>query len=156
MIKPQLWKDTPPSHSTLTDLIVVIKICSGFGYDLPINETDASSIAAGFAVLIEHFSLYATSDGGTTPCASLCSPTASSLDSPQPTAMTAKPAEPFNAEARILTAGRSASSAGSEQTRVCRLASAVDVAEGAFICTPSWWCCDCSGGGGALRCQGFP
>jgi len=60
---PKLWKDRAALTLALTGLIVVIvKVAKGFGYDLPINETDASSIAAGFAVLVGLFSTYATSD----------------------------------------------------------------------------------------------
>jgi len=60
---PKLWKDRAALTLALTGLIVVIvKVAKGFGYDLPINETDAGSIAAGFAVLVGLFSTYATSD----------------------------------------------------------------------------------------------
>jgi len=97
---PKLWKDRAALTLALTGLIVVIvKVAKGFGYDLPINETDASSIAAGFAVLVGLFSTYATSDK-----VGLLHPKPVQpdgfppLDSHQPAAAERRPAEPFDAE----------------------------------------------------------
>jgi len=97
---PKLWKDRAALTLALTGLIVVIvKVAKGFGYDLPINETDAGSIAAGFAVLIGLFSTYATSDKvGLLPAKPVQPDGFPPLDSHQPAAAERRPAEPFNAE----------------------------------------------------------
>ena len=47
----------------LTALILTgCRAAKGFGYEIPISETDAASIAAGVAVLVGLFSTYTTSD----------------------------------------------------------------------------------------------
>lgn len=60
---PIIWKNRTSLTLALTALILTgCKVAKGFGYDLPISETEAASIAAGVAVLVGLFSTYATSD----------------------------------------------------------------------------------------------
>ena len=60
---PALWKDRTALTLALTGLIlVIVKLAKGAGYDLPIGETEAASLAAGVAVVVGLFSTYATSD----------------------------------------------------------------------------------------------
>lgn len=60
---PALWKNRSALTLALTGLIlVIVKVAKGYGYDLPIGETEAASLAAGVAVLVGLFSTYATSD----------------------------------------------------------------------------------------------
>jgi hypothetical protein len=60
---PKLWKDRAALTLALTALILTgCRAAKGFGYEIPISETDAASIAAGVAVLVGLFSTYATSD----------------------------------------------------------------------------------------------
>ena len=59
----ELWKNRSALTLALTALILTgCKVAGGFGYDLPIGETEAASIAAGVAVIVGLFSTYATSD----------------------------------------------------------------------------------------------
>ena len=60
---PALWKNRSALTLALTGLIlVIVKVAKGYGYDLPIGETEAASLAAGVAVGVGLFSTYATSD----------------------------------------------------------------------------------------------
>jgi hypothetical protein len=60
---PKLWKDRTAMTLALTGLIlVIVKLAKGAGYELPIGETEAASLAAGVAVVVGLFSNYATSD----------------------------------------------------------------------------------------------
>ena len=60
---PIIWKNRTSLTLALTALILTgCKVAKGFGYDLPISETEAASIAAGVAVIVGLFSTYATSD----------------------------------------------------------------------------------------------
>ena len=60
---PKLWKDRTALTLALTGLIlVIVKVAGGYGYAIPIGETEAASIAAGVAVVVGLFSTYATSD----------------------------------------------------------------------------------------------
>lgn len=61
--EPALWKNRSALTLALTALILTgCRAAKGFGYEIPISETDAASIAAGVAVLVGLFSTYATSD----------------------------------------------------------------------------------------------
>ena len=60
--EPRLWKDRTALTLALTALILAaVKAAKGLGYDLPISETDAATLAAGFAVAVGLCSTYATS-----------------------------------------------------------------------------------------------
>jgi len=59
---PALWKDRTALTLALTALILAAaKAAKGLGYDLPISETDAATLAAGVAVAVGLFGNYATS-----------------------------------------------------------------------------------------------
>lgn len=61
--EPALWKNRSALTLALTALILTgCKVAKGYGYDLPISESDAASIAAGVAVVVGLFVTYATSD----------------------------------------------------------------------------------------------
>ena len=60
---PSLWKDRTALTLALTALILAaVKLAKGLGYELPISESDASTVAAGVAVLVGLLSTYATTD----------------------------------------------------------------------------------------------
>ena len=60
---PKLWKDRTALTLALTALILTaVKVAKGFGYDLPISETDAATLAAGIAVAVGLLGTYATTD----------------------------------------------------------------------------------------------
>lgn len=60
---PKLWKDRTALSLALTALILTgCKVAKGFGYDVPISEADAATIAAGFAVVVGLLSTYLTSN----------------------------------------------------------------------------------------------
>jgi predicted small secreted protein len=74
---PKLWKDRAALTLALTALILTgCRAAKGFGYEIPISETDAASIAAGVAVLVGLFSTYATATRWDYSLPSLCRPTA--------------------------------------------------------------------------------
>ena len=61
--QPALWKNRSALTLALTALILAgVKAAKGFGYELPITEADAATLAAGIAVLVGLFSTYATTD----------------------------------------------------------------------------------------------
>lgn len=61
--EPALWKNRSAFTLALTALILTgCKVAKGYGYDIPIGEAEAASIAAGIAVVVGLFSTYATSD----------------------------------------------------------------------------------------------
>lgn len=61
--EPALWKNRSALVMALTALILTgCRVARGYGYEIPISDTDAASIAAGIAVLVGLFSTYATSD----------------------------------------------------------------------------------------------
>ena len=61
--EPALWKNRSALTLALTALILTgCRVAGGFGYVLPITETDAASIATAIAVVVGLFSTYATSD----------------------------------------------------------------------------------------------
>lgn len=98
--EPALWKNRSALTLALTALILTgCRVAGGFGYVLPITETDAASIATAIAVVVGLFSTYATSDK-----VGLLHPKPVQpdgfppLDSHQPAAAERRPAEPFNAE----------------------------------------------------------
>lgn len=96
---PALWKNRSALTLALTGLIlVVVKVAKGYGYDIPIGETEAASLAAGVAVLVGLFSTYATSDKvGLLPTKVQPDPL-HALDAEQPDAVERRSAEPYNAE----------------------------------------------------------
>lgn len=60
--EPALWKNRSALTLALTALILTgCKVAKGYGYDIPISETDAASLAAGVAIVVGLFSTYATS-----------------------------------------------------------------------------------------------
>lgn len=61
--EPGVWKQRSALTLALTALILAgVKVAKGFGYELPITEADAATLAAGIAVLVGLFSTYATTD----------------------------------------------------------------------------------------------
>jgi len=61
--EPALWKNRSALTLALTALILTgCKVAKGYGYEIPISETDAASIAAGVAIVVGLFSTYLTSD----------------------------------------------------------------------------------------------
>lgn len=61
--EPALWKNRSALVLALTALILAgCRVAKGFGYDLPITETDAATLATGIAVLVGLFSTFVTSD----------------------------------------------------------------------------------------------
>lgn len=97
---PALWKNRSALTLALTGLIlVIVKVAKGYGYDLPIGETEAASLAAGVAVLVGLFSTYATSDKvGLLPAKPVQPDGFPALDAEQPGAAERRSAEPYNAE----------------------------------------------------------
>ena len=101
--EPALWKNRSALIMALTALILTgCRVAKGFGYDIPINEADAASIAAGVAVVVGLFSTYATSNKvgllpakpvQTDPLPAL-EPDSAGVDGGQP----ARSGEPYNAE----------------------------------------------------------
>lgn len=98
--EPALWKNRSALTLTLTALILTgCRVAKGFGYDIPITETDAATIAAGVAIVVGLFSTFATSDKVGILPAKPVSPDsepalAPTLDDPD----SRRPAEPYNAE----------------------------------------------------------
>ena len=96
---PALWKNRSALTLALTGLIlVVVKVAKGYGYDLPIGETEAASLAAGVAVLVGLFSTFATSDKVGLLPAKVQPDRFPALDAEQPGAAERRSAEPYNAE----------------------------------------------------------
>ncbi len=98
--EPALWKNRSALTLTLTALILAgCRVAGGFGYAVPITETDAATIAAGVAIVVGLFSTYATSDKvGILPAKPL---PPDSSPAPAPTLTDPdirRPAEPYNAE----------------------------------------------------------
>lgn len=61
--EPALWKNRSALTLALTALILTgCRVARGFGYEVPISETDAATIAAAVAVVVGLFSTFATSD----------------------------------------------------------------------------------------------
>lgn len=61
--EPALWKNRTSLTLALTALILTgCKVAKGFGYDIPISEADAATLAAGFAVAVGLLGTYATTD----------------------------------------------------------------------------------------------
>ena len=51
--EPALWKNRSAFTLALTALILTgCKVAKGYGYDIPIGEAEAASIAAGIAVVV--------------------------------------------------------------------------------------------------------
>lgn len=98
--EPALWKNRSALTLALTALILTgCKVAKGYGYEIPISETDAASIAAGVAIVVGLFSTYLTSDKvGLLPPKPVQPDGFPPLDSHQPAAAERRPAEPFDAE----------------------------------------------------------
>ena len=98
--EPALWKNRSALVLALTALILTgCRVAKGFGYDLPITETDAASLATAVAVLVGLFSTYATSDKvGVLPAKQLPTDDFPTLEPDQSDAVERRPAEPYNAE----------------------------------------------------------
>ena len=99
--EPALWKNRSALTLALTALILTgCKVAKGYGYEIPISETDAASIAAGVAVVVGLFSTYATSDKvGILPAKPIVQPDvqpAPQLE--QPATDSRASGEPYNAE----------------------------------------------------------
>jgi hypothetical protein len=98
--EPALWKNRSALTLALTALILAgCRVAGGFGYVVPITETDAATIAAGVAILVGLFSTFATSDKvGVLPAKPLPPDSgpalAPTLDQPD----SGRPTEPYNAE----------------------------------------------------------
>ena len=61
--EPALWKNRSALTLSLTALILTAaKVAGGFGYAIPITETEAATLAAGIAIVVGLFSTFATSD----------------------------------------------------------------------------------------------
>ena len=61
--EPALWKNRSALTLALTALILTgCRVAKGYGYEIPISEADAASIAAGIAVVVGLLSTYLTSD----------------------------------------------------------------------------------------------
>lgn len=97
---PALWKNRSALTLALTGLIlVIVKVAKGYGYDLPIGETEAASLAAGVAVLVGLFSTFATSDKvGLLPAKPVPPDAFPTLDSHRDQPVERRSAEPYNAE----------------------------------------------------------
>lgn len=60
---PKALKDRGSLVLLLTPLLIaIVKALKGFGYDIPLTEADAASLAAGIAVVVGLFVNYASSD----------------------------------------------------------------------------------------------
>jgi hypothetical protein len=61
--EPALWKNRSALTLALTALILTgCRVAKGYGYEIPISEADAASIAAGVAVVVGLLGTYATTD----------------------------------------------------------------------------------------------
>ena len=97
--EPALWKNRSAFTLALTALILTgCKVAKGYGYDIPIGEAEAASIAAGIAVVVGLFSTYATSDKVGLLPAKVQPDRIPALDAEQPGAAERRSAEPYNAE----------------------------------------------------------
>jgi hypothetical protein len=86
--EPAVWKNRGGITLALTALILSgCKVATGFGYDLPISEADAASIASGVAVLVGLLTTYGTSDKVGLPARQL-PPDAGNQDAPEGQAST--------------------------------------------------------------------
>ena len=98
--EPALWKNRSALVMALTALILTgCRVAGGFGYVLPISETDAATLATAIAVVVGLFSTYATSPTvGILPAKPVPPDSlpalAPTLDKPD----NGRPPEPFNAE----------------------------------------------------------
>ena len=96
--EPALWKNRSALVLALTALILTgCRVAKGFGYDLPVTETDAATLASGIAVLVGLFSTFATSDKVGLP-PKLPTNGFPALEPAVPEPEQPRPAEPFNAE----------------------------------------------------------
>ena len=97
--EPALWKNRSALVLALTALILTgCRVAKGFGYDLPITETDAATLATGIAVLVGLFSTFATSGKVGVLPPKLPPDRFPPLEPAVPEPEQPRPAEPFNAE----------------------------------------------------------
>jgi len=96
--EPALWKNRSALTLALTALILTgCRVAGGFGYVLPITETDAASIATAIAVVVGLFSTFVTSDKVGLP-PKLPPNGFPTLDPAVPEPEKPRSSEPFNAE----------------------------------------------------------
>ena len=97
--EPALWKNRSALTLALTALILTgCRVAKGYGYEIPISEADAASIAAGVAVVVGLLSNYLTSDKvGLLPAKVQPDPLPA-LDDQQPAAGERRSAKSYNAE----------------------------------------------------------
>ena len=97
--EPALWKNRSALVLALTALILTgCRVAGGFGYVLPITETDAASIATAIAVVVGLFSTYTTSDKVGVLPPKLPTDSFPTLDPAVPEPDSRRSAEPYNAE----------------------------------------------------------
>lgn len=97
--EPALWKNRSALTLALTALILTgCRVAKGYGYEIPISEADAASIAAGVAVVVGLLSTYLTSGKvGLLPAKVQPDPLPA-LDDQQPAAGERRSAKSYNAE----------------------------------------------------------
>lgn len=97
--EPALWKNRSALVLALTALILTgCRVAGGFGYVLPITETDAASIATAIAVVVGLFSTYTTSDKVGVLPPKLPTDSFPPLEPAVPEPEKPRSSEPFNAE----------------------------------------------------------
>ena len=97
--EPALWKNRSALVLALTALILTgCRVAKGFGYDLPITETDAATLATAIAVVVGLFSTFTTSDKVGLLPPKVQPDDLPSLDPIVPESEKSRSGEPFNAE----------------------------------------------------------
>ena len=97
--EPALWKNRSALTLALTALILTgCRVAKGYGYDVPIGETEAATLAAGIAIVVGLFSTYATSEKVGLLPAKVQSDDFPALDPGLPDPSQRQSSEPFNAE----------------------------------------------------------
>lgn len=97
--EPALWKNRSALTLALTALILTgCRVAKGYGYDIPIGETEAATLAAGVAIVVGLFSTYTTSEKVGLLPAKVQPDDFPPLDPGLPDPSQRQPSEPFNAE----------------------------------------------------------
>ena len=97
--EPALWKNRSALVMALTALILTgCRVAKGFGYDIPVTETDAATFASAIAVVVGLFSTYATSGKVGVLPPKLPTDSFPPLDPAVPEPEKPRSSEPFNAE----------------------------------------------------------
>lgn len=97
--EPALWKNRSALVLALTALILTgCRVAKGFGYDIPVTETDAATLATAIAVVVGLFSTYTTSDKVGVLPPKLPTDSFPPLDPAVPEPEKPRSSEPFNAE----------------------------------------------------------